>query len=81
MNYKNLKNYPINLTAREIKEFDADSGVIFVPQTNTKIFLHWMTDTGKIYATHTLLYPTLVQNKLKIINGPDDSQILVIELG
>jgi hypothetical protein len=81
MNYQTLKNYPVKLSAKETREFDAGTGVVLVPQGSAKTFLHWVTESGKIYATHTLAYPTLVQNKLKMVNGPEENQILVIELG
>jgi hypothetical protein len=81
MNYRALKNYPIKLSAKETKDLDAGTGLVLVPQGSAKVFLHWVTESGKVYATHTLSYPTLVQNTLKLVNGPEETQILVIELG
>jgi hypothetical protein len=69
MLYRSLKNNTINLNGKETADFDAGTGVVFVPQQGSKIFLHWMTDKGNIRSTYTMTYPTWVEGKLKIING------------
>ena len=81
MLHRALKNTVINLSSKETLEFDAGTGVVFVPQAESKIFLHWMTDKGNIRSTYTMTYPTWVEGKLKIINGLDATTSLhVIQL-
>lgn len=71
MNYKALKNQHIKLGAHGQVEFDAGQGTVLIPPTDTKVYLHWTNDNGKLISTFTLTYATLVQNKFKIINGSD----------
>ena len=71
MNYKALKNQHIKIGARGQIEFDAGTGTVLIPPTDAKVYLHWNNDNGKLISTYTLTYSTLVQNKLKIINGSD----------
>jgi len=71
MLYRSLKNNTINLDSKQTIEFDAESGVVFVPQQGSKIFLHWFTSKGNIRSTFTMTYPTWVEGKLKLINGLD----------
>ena len=71
MLYRALKNNTINLGSKETVEFDAGEGVVFVPQSNSKIYLHWLTDSGKMRQTYTMTFDTKVTGKLKIINGLD----------
>ena len=71
MLYRALKNNTINLGSKETVEFDAGEGVVFVPQPNSKIYLHWLTESGKMRQTYTMTFDTKVTGKLKIINGLD----------
>ena len=71
MNYKALNNNYIKLGSHGLTDFDAGEGVVLIPPPNTKIFLHWTNENGKMIATYTLTYATLVHNKLRIINGSD----------
>jgi hypothetical protein len=81
MLYRALKNTTINLGSKETVEFDAGEGVVFVPQSNSKIYLHWLTDSGKIRQTYTMTFDTRVTGKLKIINGLDNpTSVHVIQL-
>jgi hypothetical protein len=81
MLHRALKNTVISLSGKETLEFDAGTGVVFVPQQGSKIFLHWMTDKGNIRSTYTMTYPTWVEGKLKIINGLDaTTSVHVIQL-
>jgi hypothetical protein len=81
MLYRSLKNNTINLDSKQTIEFDAQTGVVFVPQQGSKIFLHWFTSKGNIRSTFTMTYPTWVEGKLKIINGLDAAtSIHVIQL-
>jgi hypothetical protein len=81
MLYRALKNNTINLGSKETVEFDAGEGVVFVPQPNSKIYLHWLTDSGKMRQTYTMTFDTKVTGKLKIINGLDSpTSVHVIQL-
>ena len=71
MLYRTLKNSTLKLDSKETIEFDAGEGVVFVPQPNSKIYLHWLTDSGKMRQTYTMTFDTKVTGKLKIINGLD----------
>jgi hypothetical protein len=71
MLYRALKNNTINLASKETVEFDAGEGVVFVPHPNSKIYLHWLTDSGKLRQTYTMTFDTRVTGKFKIINGLD----------
>lgn len=82
MLYRALKNHTIRLGSKESVDFDAQTGVVFVPQPNSKIFLHWFTASGKLRQTYTMTYPTQVEGNLKVINGLDTpTSILVIQVG
>ena len=81
MLYQPLKNHTIQLGPKESKELDAQLGVVLVPQSNAKVFLHWLTDSGKMRSTYTMTYATRVEGKLKLINGLDaTTSIHVIQL-
>lgn len=69
MNYKALNGNHIKLGAHGQLDYDAKEGVVLIPPPNTKIFLHWLNENGKMTATYTLTYATLVYNKMTIING------------
>jgi hypothetical protein len=71
MNYKPLKNQFLKLAPKGELVFDAGTGTVLVPPADTKVFLHWTNENGKLISTFTLTYSTLVQNKFKIINGSD----------
>lgn len=82
MRYRALKNYFITLGPKEEQKIDAGLGLVLVPPPNSKVFLHWLTDTGKLAATYTLEYSTLVQDTVKVINGKNEKvQIHCIEIG
>jgi len=81
MNYRPLKNYQIKIEAKSEVEYNAGTGTVLVPPADARIFLHWLNDKGKLISTFTLTYATLVENKLKIINGTNDSiSITAIEI-
>lgn len=71
MNYRPLKNQFLRLDPSSELLFDAGTGTILIPPTDTKVFLHWTNENGKLINTFTLARSTLVQNKIKIINGSD----------
>lgn len=79
-NYQILDNRYIRLSAKEIKDLEVSTQSILIPLSDSKIFLHWKNSQGKLLATCTLTKPTLVRNKLQVINGTDNSiEIQVIE--
>ena len=81
MNYRPLKNYQIKIEAKNEVEYNAGTGTILIPPADARIFLHWLNDKGKLISTFTLTYATLVENKLKIINGTNDRvSITAIEI-
>ena len=69
MLYQSLKNHYITLGPKEDQELDAGLGVVLVPQSGAKVFLHWLTESGKLRSTFTMTYPTRVEGKVKLING------------
>lgn len=82
MNYRPLKNRHIKIAANGHSELDAGEGMILIPPDNAKIYLHWTNDKGKLVTTYTLSYATLVQNKVKIINGTQNPvNIHLVEIG
>ena len=82
MRYRALKNHFIKVPGKGEQDYDAGEGAVLVPPAGSKVFLHWLTDNGKLAATYTLEYATLVQNKFKIINNKSDPvQIHCIEIG
>ena len=81
MLYLPLKNYTIQLSPKDSTELDAQNGVVLVPQSSAKVFLHWLTDSGKIRSTYTMTYATRVEGKVKLINGLDvQTTVHVIQL-
>jgi len=82
MLYKQLKTQTIHLAAKESREFDAGTGVVLVPQPNSKVFIHWLTDSGKMRSTFTMTYATQIFEKVKLINGLNEpTDINVIQIG
>jgi hypothetical protein len=81
MLYQPLKHHVIDLGPKDTVELDAQTGAVLVPSTNSKVFLHWLTDSGKIRSTYTMTYATRVEGKLKLINGLDTTtSVQVIHL-
>ena len=82
MLYQALKNHFIKLGPQEEYELDAGLGVVLVPQSGAKVFLHWLTESGKMRSTFTMTYPTRVEGKVKLINGLNvQTAVHVIQLG
>lgn len=76
--YRALKNYWVE--ARPKVEIEpGPNGSILIPQPNTKPFLHWLSDSGKLMATHTLEYATLINSKVLVISK-NASRVHVIDL-
>jgi hypothetical protein len=82
MLFQALKHNTVQLPAKGEHILDAQNGVVLVPQPNSKIYLHWLTDSGKLRQTYTMTYPTRVESKLKLINGLDTpTSVQVIQVG
>lgn len=76
--YRTLKNYWVE--ARPKAEIEpGPNGSILIPQPNTRPFLHWLSDSGKLIATHTLEYSTLIHSKVLVISKTA-SRVHVIDL-
>lgn len=69
MNYKALNSNHIKLGAHGQLDYDAKEGVVLIPPADTKVFLHWLNENGKMTATYTLTHSTVVYSKIRIING------------
>jgi hypothetical protein len=81
MLYRSLKNHFITLSPKQEFELDAGTGVVLVPHSGAKVFLHWLTDSGKMKSTFTMTYPTRVEGKVKLINGLNvQTSVHVIQL-
>ena len=71
MLYKQLDTKWIKLDPKQSVEYDAGEGAILVSPNDGKVFLHWLTDKGNVKATFTMICATLVNGKIKVINGTD----------
>jgi hypothetical protein len=68
MKYAALKHRYI-VVEKETQITASVNGSVLVPEENTKTFLHWVNENGKLISTYTLSYPTLVHDQVKLING------------
>lgn len=66
MKYRAIKNRWITVQGEET--IDAGDGLILIPPENQKVFLHWLNANGKLLATYTMTYATLVTDKVKIVS-------------
>jgi hypothetical protein len=81
MLYQRLTTQNIELGAHEAVDWDAADGVVFVPQNNSKVFLHWLSDRGNLRSTYTMTDPTRVSGHLRLTNALDTAaEILVVHL-
>lgn len=81
MRYQALKHQTIKLPKKGTVQFDAGEGHAFVPAHDSKIYLHWENDSGKLVTTYTMTYTTKVWGKVKLINALDkDTSVLAVEL-
>ena len=81
MRYQTLKHSTIKLSAKGESTFDAKDGVVLVPNENSKVFIHWINENGKMTATYTMTFPTRVEGRVTLINGLDqDTTIRIIEI-
>jgi hypothetical protein len=81
MLYRALKTITINLDSKATIDLDAHNSTILIPNSGSKVYIHWLTESGKIRQTFTMNFATQVQGKIKLINGLDKpAQIQVIHL-
>ena len=81
MRYKALKHQTLKLEAKAQLDFNANEGVVLVPESNSKVFIHWLNDNNKLLATYTMTFPTQIVGQVKLINALDkQTQIKVIEI-
>lgn len=79
MKYKALKNQFIKLDTEQF--FDANDGVVMIPEPNKKVYIHWYNDNDKMIATYTLQFSSLITGKVKLINAQQEQiQIHCIQL-
>jgi hypothetical protein len=65
--YRALKNYWVEvINESQIKP--SFNGSILIPPAGSKIFLHWLNESGKMIATYTLEYATLISSPVKVIS-------------
>jgi hypothetical protein len=72
MKYVALKHQSYNLPGKGQVDIDAtNNSIILIPEENSKIYLHWKNDTGKLVATYTMTFPTKIEGKVTMINALD----------
>lgn len=82
MNYQILKSYFLDLGPKSEQIFNVNlKKLVLIPEENSKVFLHWTNNKGKLVTTLTLTEPTLIKNKVKLINGLDQkTRIAIVEI-
>lgn len=76
-NYRIPNTRYLRLKGNEEIDFDAGLATLFIPQPNSKIYLHWYKDS-KLSSTLTLSQPTIAERELKIINGDSSNTSLQV---
>jgi hypothetical protein len=71
MRYQALQHKTLKLESKAQIDYDARDGAYLVPDENSKVFLHWKNDSGKILATYTMTFPTKIEGKVTLINALD----------
>lgn len=80
MLYTPLKTERIKLAGKAVVDYDFGDGKIAVPLQNCKVYVHWLTENGKMRATYTMTFSTKLQGLARLTNGLDtDLDILVID--
>jgi hypothetical protein len=79
MNYRALKNEWIEANP-ETEYTPGPNGAVLIPPANSKVYLHWLNDKGKLVNTYTMTYATLVNSRVKIIAADRTVRIHAIEL-
>ena len=77
--YKALKHYWVDASPK-VEIEPGPNGSILIPPPGTKVFLHWITDTGKLASTYTMEYATLITSKVVAIGKGGKIRINVIDL-
>ena len=77
--YKELPNKQIKLGPKEELELDIISDKILIPMTESRIFMHWYNDKGKLVNSHQLKYSTLINQKVKLINS-DSKDVVILQI-
>jgi hypothetical protein len=78
--YTPLKSKKIQLGPRAVLDYDFGDGKTVVPIQNCKVFVHWLTENGKMRATYTMTFSTKLQGDVRLTNGLDtDCELLVVE--
>lgn len=80
MLFLQLKTKRIQLNSKEQQEFDfGKDGAILVPNLDSKVFIHWISDKGNVRTTFTMTQPIKVFEKVRIINGgPNQVDIQIL---
>lgn len=68
MLYQPIKTHSILLETNETREMDAGSGLLLIPEDNSKVFLHWLNG-DKLRATYTMTKSTKVCERVQLINA------------
>jgi hypothetical protein len=71
MKYLALKHKTISLASKGQTEFNAGENTTLVPDENSKVFIHWKTDSGKLASTYTMTFPTRIEGNVTLINALD----------
>lgn len=74
--YQVLNTKKINIEPNNEIDIDAGNKSILIPVSVDKVFLHWKKPNGSLYASCTLHEPTLVMDKLCIINKSSTTSII-----
>jgi len=68
MLYQALKPYSILLESTETRDLDTGTGLVLIPEDNSKVFLHWLNG-DKLRATYTMTAATRVYERVRLINA------------
>ena len=80
MLYQPIKTHSILLETNETREMDAGSGLLLIPEDNSKVFLHWLNG-DKLRATYTMTKATKVCERVQLINASNRIiEIKVVDL-
>ena len=69
MRYQALHHKTLKLESKAELDYDAGQGTTLVPDENSKVFVHWKNDSGKLVATYTMTFPTRIEGKCTLINA------------
>jgi len=75
MLYRILTTQTIKLNPKETRNYDAGSGVIMIPEVDSKIYVHWLNG-DRLRSTLTLSQSSEIREQVKLINGLDTPAII-----